>query len=433
MIKLDRNSPHSFDAVIIGAGAAGLFCAGVARSRGLKILVIDHSEKIAEKIRISGGGRCNFTNKDIDPTQPHKYFIGENPKFCRSALSKYTQENFLSLLKQYGVSYHEKHKGQLFCDHSSKEITDVLLAECNLAGSGSVEIRHPCIVSNIRFSQVSSSTHDAQSPESHVLGGNTFYELETDKGKICALSVVIATGGLSIPMIGASDFGYKVAKQFNLPVVQTRPALVPLTFESAFWGPYANMSGLSLPALISTGSKKSRTEFNEDLLFTHRGLSGPAILQISSYWKPGESIKVNLAPGQSVQELLIKTKETSRKLLVNELSQWVPTRLAQAWTDQNTTLQNPINQIPDQALTLLAKKLENWELIPSGTEGYKKAEVTAGGVSTKVLNQQTMESTQKGLYFIGEVVDITGWLGGYNFQWAWSSGFACANSLPIAV
>jgi predicted Rossmann fold flavoprotein len=431
MTKLDRNSAQTFDAVIIGAGAAGLFCAGVARSRGLKILVIDHSEKIAEKIRISGGGRCNFTNKDIDPRQPHKYFIGENPQFCRSALSKYTQDDFLSLLKQYDIPFHEKHKGQLFCDNSSKEIIDVLLKECNLAGSGSVEIRYPCSVLSIRSLQRGSPGNE-QNPDISAQGEKPIYELDTDKGKVLAPCVVIATGGLSIPMIGASDFGYKVAKQFNLPVVQTRPALVPLTFESAVWGPYAHMSGLSLPVVISTGTKKARTEFAEDLLFTHRGLSGPGILQISSYWRPGDSIQVNLAPGQSVQELLIKTKDTSRKLLVNELSQWIPSRLAQAWTDQNTTLQNPINQVPDQALTILAKKLENWELIPSGTEGYKKAEVTAGGVSTKVLNQQTMESTQKGLYFIGEVVDITGWLGGYNFQWAWSSGFACANNLPIA-
>ena len=423
MSSLDRNSADTFDAVIIGAGAAGLFCAGVAQFRGLKILVIDHSKKLAEKIRISGGGRCNFTNKDMDVRSPHKYFIGENPQFCRSALSKYTPDDFLNLLKKYGVAFHEKHKGQLFCDHSAKDVIDVLISQCNESDDGSVQIRNPCRVEHIEFN-------------APVLGenisGNGYYKIKSDKGEVFTPSVVIATGGLSIPMIGASDFGYKIARQFNLPLVPTRPALVPLTFEGNAWSPYAHLSGLSLPVVISTGTKKNRIEFAEDLLFTHRGLSGPGILQISSYWSPGENIQVNLSPEQELRDVFIKTKQVSRKLLVNELSNWVPSRLAQAWTDQNTTLQNPFNQIPDSALTQLANRLKNWELTPSGTEGYKKAEVTAGGVSTKVLNQQTMESTQRGLYFIGEVVDITGWLGGYNFQWAWSSGFACANSLKPA-
>ncbi len=423
MSSLDRNSADTFDAVIIGAGAAGLFCAGVAQFRGLKILVIDHSEKLAEKIRISGGGRCNFTNKDMDVRSPHKYFIGENPQFCRSALSKYTPDDFLNLLKKYGVAFHEKHKGQLFCDHSAKDVIDVLISQCNESHDGSVQIRNPCRVEHIEFNAPVLGENSA---------GNGYYKIKTDKGEVFTPSVVIATGGLSIPMIGASDFGYKIARQFNLPLVPTRPALVPLTFEGNAWSPYAHLSGLSLPVVISTGTKKNRIEFAEDLLFTHRGLSGPGILQISSYWSPGENIHVDLSPEQELRDVFIKTKQVSRKLLVNELSNWVPSRLAQAWTDQNTTLQNPFNQIPDSALTQLANRLENWELTPSGTEGYKKAEVTAGGVSTKVLNQQTMESTQRGLYFIGEVVDITGWLGGYNFQWAWSSGFACANSLKPA-
>jgi hypothetical protein len=425
MQALNLNDSNTFDAVIIGGGAAGLFCAGVSASRGLKVLVIDHSEKLAEKIRISGGGRCNFTNKNLDPSSPHKYFLGENPQFCRSALTRYTPDDFIELMQTYKVSFHEKHKGQLFCDRSAQDIIDVLLAECKKDTTGSVLIRNPCKVLTIEH-VTNTNTGNAITPTNT----QPYYSLATEQGLVRCRSVVIATGGLSIPQIGASDFGYAVAKQFNLPIVSTRPALVPLTFAGDTWAPYAHLSGLSLPVVIGTGEKKSRVEFSEDLLFTHRGLSGPAVLQISSYWKPSDTIDINLNPDKDLKAIFLQMKKTSKKLLLNELSGLVPNRLAQAWVDQKTTLSHPINQIADQALSELAKDLQHWEIQPAGTEGYKKAEVTAGGVSTKVISQQTMESSQKGLYFIGEVVDITGWLGGYNFQWAWSSGFVCAQSLP---
>lgn len=425
MQALNLNDSNTFDAVIIGGGAAGLFCAGVSASRGLKVLVIDHSEKLAEKIRISGGGRCNFTNKNLDPRTPHKYFLGENPQFCRSALTKYTPDDFIELIKTHNVSFHEKHKGQLFCDRSAQDIIDVLLAECKKSASGSAQIRNPCKVLKIEH-VTNTNANSASTPAD----AHPYYALTTDQGLVWCRSLVIATGGLSIPQIGASDFGYAVAKQFNLPVVPTRPALVPLTFAGETWAPYAHLSGLSLPVAIATGEKKSRIEFSEDLLFTHRGLSGPAVLQISSYWKPTDTIDINLNPDMDLKDIFLQTKKTSKKLLINELSGLVPNRLAQAWVDQKTTLSQPINQISDQALQDLANDLQHWKIQPAGTEGYKKAEVTAGGVSTKVISQQTMESSQKGLYFIGEVVDITGWLGGYNFQWAWSSGFVCAQSLP---
>jgi predicted Rossmann fold flavoprotein len=245
--------------------------------------------------------------------------------------------------------------------------------------------------------------------------------------------VVIATGGLSIPKIGATDFGYRVAKQFDLPVVTPRPALVPLTFDEASWAPFAQLSGLSLPVEIATGGKKASTAFKEDLLFTHRGLSGPGVLQISSYWQAGDAIRLNLAPGTAIAEHLAEAKSTSRKLIANELAGLVPSRLADTWTAQGTSLvhnwERPINEASDKALNALAERLSRWEITPTGTEGYRKAEVTAGGVDTKVLSGQTMESKQPGLFFIGEVADVTGWLGGYNFQWAWSSAFACAHGL----
>lgn len=419
---MDRNDPNTFDAVIIGGGAAGLFCAGVGSQRGLKILVIDHSAKLAEKVRISGGGRCNFTNRDMEPRLAHTYFHGENPQFCTSALTAYTPQSFISLLDSYDVPYYEKHKGQLFCKRSSQDIIDVLLSECQGTGSGmsqkisrgSTALRYPCKVETI------------ESPRN----GSDFYRLHTSEGEVRCKSLVIACGGLSIAQIGASDFGYRVAKQFNLPVVATRPALVPLTFDEAHWAPFARLSGLSLPVQISTGARKTHIKFAEDLLFTHRGLSGPGVLQISSYWTPEQPIQLNLCPEFDLGEALLQAKSVSRKSLLNTLSQWLPIRLAELWIDQKTTLNQPINQIPDAALLDLAKQLHSWSLEPSGTEGYRKAEVTAGGVSTKALSQKTMESTQPGLYFIGEVVDITGWLGGYNFQWAWASGFACGQSLP---
>ena len=399
---------QSFDVVVIGAGAAGLFCAGVAGQRGLKVLVLDHSPKVAEKVRISGGGRANFTNRDIDVRQPHKHFVGQNPQFCRSALSRYTPADFIALMEKHHIPFHEKHKGQLFCDRSAGDLIDMLLTECE---AGGVTRRQPCGVKDIRCT------------------AEGVYELDTDQGQVQARKVVIATGGLSIPAIGATDFGFRVAKQFGLRTVDPRPGLVPLTFDGAGWAPYAGLAGLALPVIIETGSKKDRISFHEDLLFTHRGLSGPAVLQISSYWQPGTPIRINLAPEVDLPAVLADAKQRSRKLLANELAQWVPSRLADAWTAQEPDWQRPVAECSDKALARLAERLTRWELVPTGTEGYKKAEVTLGGVDTRDLSQQTMESKQPGLYFIGEVVDITGWLGGYNFQWAWASAHACAKAL----
>ncbi|MDO8699815.1 MAG: NAD(P)/FAD-dependent oxidoreductase [Rhodoferax sp.] len=406
---------NSFDVVIVGAGAAGLFCAGVAGQLGLKVLVIDHGAKVAEKIRISGGGRCNFTNVDAGPAN----FLSDNPRFCRSALSRYTPRDFIALLQKHQIPFHEKHKGQLFCDRSAEDIIQMLLSECD---AGGVTRWQPCSIKSIAFS---ASTPHGTSASS--------YQIESDRGPTHAAAVVIATGGLSIPQIGASDFGYRIARQFDLPLIATRPALVPLTFDPTAWAPFAQLSGLSLPVRIETGDKKSRISFLEDLLFTHRGLSGPGVLQISSYWQANTPIRLNLAPDLPVAERLSQAKASSRKLIANELAALVPSRLADAWVAQGAESGHnwlrPVNEASDKALTALAERLTGWELRPTGTEGYKKAEVTAGGVDTRVLSGQTMESRQPGLYFIGEVVDVTGWLGGYNFQWAWASGFACAQGL----
>jgi predicted Rossmann fold flavoprotein len=398
---------EKFDVVVIGAGAAGLFCAGVAGQLGLKVLVLDHGEKVAEKIRISGGGRCNFTNREATPTN----FISDNPNFCRSALSRYTPRQFIELVQRHGIAFHEKHKGQLFCDRSAEDIITMLLAEC---ANGGVTRRQSCNVKQLRTAMVD---------------GLDGYEIDSSQGVVACRSVVVATGGLSIPKIGATDFGYRIAKQFDLRLVETRPALVPLTFDGADWTPYASLAGLSLPVQIETGAKKTRMAFLEDLLFTHRGLSGPAVLQISSYWRESTPIRINLAPEHDILQHLQEAKTRSRKLIANELAGLVPGRLAEAWVQQDKAWQRPVNEAADKALAALADKFSRWELTPSGTEGYKKAEVTAGGVDTRDLSSQTLESKQAGLYFIGEVVDVTGWLGGYNFQWAWASGFACAQAL----
>ncbi|MDO8440369.1 MAG: NAD(P)/FAD-dependent oxidoreductase, partial [Polaromonas sp.] len=402
---------HPFDVVVIGAGAAGLFCAGVAGQRGLKVLLVDHSEKVAEKIRISGGGRCNFTNRDTTPA----HYLSENPHFCRSALSRYTPQDFIALLQRYHIAFHEKHKGQLFCDHSSEDVINMLLAECD---AGGVTRWQPCSVKAMAVD---------------AAGG---YVLQTDRGPVTAGQVVIATGGLSIPKIGASDFGYRIAQQFGVRLVPTRPGLVPLTFDGEAWAPYAGLAGLALPVLIETGpadaspkQRKKAVVFAEDLLFTHRGLSGPAVLQISSFWREGQPVRINLAPGVDLQAQLLRAKASSKKLIANELAALVPARLADAWVSRDPAWQKPVSEATDKALETLAARLADWQLTPTGTEGYKKAEVTLGGVDTRDLSSQTMESKQPGLYFIGEVVDVTGWLGGYNFQWAWASAHACAQAL----
>ena len=402
---------QSFDVVIIGAGAAGLFCAGVAGQLGLKVLVIDHSEKVAEKIRISGGGRANFTNRDVSAAN----FLSNNPNFCRSALSRYKPGDFTALMQRHGIAFHEKHKGQLFCDRSAEDLISMLLAECD---AGQVTRWQPCKVISVAISGVS--------PHPTYI---VCYDYNSAQGSVTTNSLVIATGGLSIPKIGATDFGYRIARQFGLAVVEPRPALVPLTFDAAKWSAFAPLAGLSLPVVIETGSKKEKATFAEDLLFTHRGLSGPAVLQISSFWAERTPIRLNLAPATDVPGQLSQAKLTSRKLVANELATMVPARLADAWVAQDAAWQRPVNQATDKALASLAERLTRWDITPTGTEGYKKAEVTAGGVDTRELSSQTMESKQPGLYFIGEVVDVTGWLGGYNFQWAWASAFACAHGL----
>ena len=402
---------EKYDVTIIGAGAAGLFCAGVAGQLGLRVLLLDHAPKVAEKIRISGGGRCNFTNRELDPRQPHKHFLGDNPNFCRSALSRYTPADFIELLQRHGIPFHEKHKGQLFCDRSAQDLIELLLKECE---AGGVQRWQPCAVQAVSYSDADPSAR---------------YQLQTDRGPVSCRSLVVATGGLSIPKIGASDFGFRLARQFGLDVVELRPALVPLTFDAASWAPFSELSGLALPVRIATGDKKAKMEFLEDLLFTHRGLSGPAVLQISSYWRPGQPLRLDLHPESALEPLLLEAKTRSRKLLANELSLHLPSRLADTWTAQQPQWQRPVNDTPDKAITQLAQGLQRWELIPTGTEGYAKAEVTAGGVDTRQLSSQTLESRQPGLHFIGEVVDVTGWLGGYNFQWAWSSAHACAQAL----
>ncbi len=397
-----------FDAVIIGAGAAGLHCAGMAGQRGLRVLLIDHAQKLAEKIRISGGGRCNFTNRYTEPSN----FVSANPDFCRSALARYTPQDFIALLQQHRIAWHEKHKGQLFCDDSSDDIITMLARECD---QGRVTRWQPCAVEAVRSTD----------------GG---YELDTARGTVRCAQLVIATGGLSIPKIGATDFGYRLARQFGHKVKETRPALVPLTFDAAAWAPFVALAGLSLPVTVQTGSGKARGEFHEDLLFTHRGLSGPAILQISSFWQPGSPLCVDLAPGVHLAASLLQAKTDSRRKLVNELAELIPRRLADAWLAPAPELaERTLPEQRDRDLTQLAQRLQAWALTPNGTEGYRKAEVTAGGVDTRELSSQTMESRRvAGLYFIGEVVDVTGWLGGYNFQWAWASAAACARAMTTA-
>ena len=410
---------QTFDVAIVGAGAAGLFCAGVAAQQGLQVLVIDHYEKVAEKIRISGGGRSNFTNIDIDARAPHKHFLGQNPQFCRSALSRYTSQDFVALVQSHQITFHEKHKGQLFCDSSSEDLIQMLLRECDAGALGGHVTRwQPCSLKALRYTE-----GDAKGKP---------YTLETSQGEVRAGAVVVATGGLSIPKIGATDLGYRLAKQFGIRMVEPRPGLVPLTFDAEHWAPFAELSGLSLPVSIETGAAKATHSFDEDLLFTHRGLSGPGVLQISSFWQAGEDIRINLAPALSLEADLLEAKQRSKKRIANELGTWLPSRLADVWTNHHAAWQRPIMEASDKALAQLAQALSRWSITPSGTEGYRKAEVTVGGVDTRDLSQQTMESRQPGLYFIGEVVDITGWLGGYNFQWAWASAHACAKALAAA-
>lgn len=389
-----------FDVAVIGAGAAGMMCAGVAAQRGKKVVLIDHATRLAEKIRISGGGRCNFTNIDAGPQN----FLSQNPHFCKSALSRYTPQDFLGLIRRYRIGFHEKHKGQLFCDNSSEDIINMLKAECD---AGQVAWRMPCKV------QAIGKAGDA-------------FRIETGTEELLVDRVVIATGGLSIPKIGATDFAYRLAKQFGLKLIETRPGLVPLTFDTDAWQAFIQLAGVALPVDIETGEKKSRQHFREDLLFTHRGLSGPAVLQISSFWTPGTALRLDLLPEIDVAAELIRSKNSIKKNLGNHLAQWLPSRLVQEWLAANDFQADArVADLPDKQLQRLGEALNRWRIVPTGSEGYRKAEVTCGGIDTKELSQQTMMANAvPGLYFIGEAVDVTGWLGGYNFQWAWASGMA---------
>jgi predicted Rossmann fold flavoprotein len=397
---------ESFDIAVIGAGAAGMMCAAVAGQRGSRVALLDHAPRLAEKIRISGGGRCNFTNLQAGPGN----YLSANPHFCRSALARYTPHDFLALLKAHRVSWHEKHRGQLFCDHSSESIIDMLKTEC---AKGQVAWRRPVSVEAVRRS------------ESGV------FMLDTTGGEITARALVIATGGLSIPKIGATDFAYRLAKQFGHKLIDMRPALVPLTFSSEEWASFAALAGVSLEVGITAGSKRAQGSFLEDLLFTHRGLSGPGVLQISSYWQSGEPIVIDLLPGRDAAAELLEAKASGTKRQIgNLLAQWLPARLAHAWLDAHeVSPEARLGDLSDKTLRRLGEAFSRWILTPTGTEGYRKAEVTKGGVDTRELSSTTMMSARApGLYFIGEAVDVTGWLGGYNFQWAWASGVAAGQA-----
>jgi predicted Rossmann fold flavoprotein len=380
------------DVIVIGGGAAGLFCAIEAGKRGRRVLVLEHTDRVGKKIAISGGGRCNFTNIHTKPDN----FISANPHFCKSALARYTPADFLSLVEKHGIAYHEKKLGQMFCDGSSQQIIDLLLRECADAG---VEIRCRCQVLEVQWDNA--------------------FQVESNQGTFVAASLVIASGGLSIAPLGATDFGYRIARQFGLRIEEPRPGLVPFILTSEMLERWAKLTGVSVDALVSCDGQ----QFRENILITHRGLSGPAILQISSYWKPGASVSIDLLPDEDVLELLSQNKRSDVELL-NLLSRYLPRRFAQAWCELFAA-SKPLKQYSDQELEEIVGRLHEMQITPSGTEGFKKAEVTAGGVATTELSSQTMEARRvPGLYFIGEVVDVTGQLGGYNFQWAWASAFA---------
>ena len=388
------------DVVIIGGGAAGLMCARVAGRRGRSVLILDHAKRPAEKIRISGGGRCNFTNMHSSPAA----FLSNNRHFCKSAFTRYTQDDFVQLVTEHQIAFHEKKLGQLFCDDSAQQIIDMLLAECRDAQA---ELRL-----NTNVSAVSVSAQG--------------YHLQTSGGDVTCSALVIATGGLSIPKIGATRFGYDIARQFGLRVTAVRPALVPLTFQDQFLARCKALSGLSVDAEIRHG----KTIFREGLLFTHRGLSGPSILQISSYWQDGAAIHINLLPDADCAALLTARKrETPRQDVLTALAECLPRRLAADILDE-LRIAGRLADLSNAALGQIGARVNRWQVSPSGTEGYRTAEVTLGGVDVDELSSKTMEAkAQPGLYFIGEVVDVTGHLGGYNFQWAWSSGFVAGEAV----
>ena len=383
-----------YDVIIVGAGAAGMMSAIEAGKRGRKVLLVDHYKKIGEKIRISGGGRCNFTNINTNPNK----FLSQNPKFVRSALSQYTQNDFINLINKYEIKFHEKKLGQLFCDHSAQQIVEMLLKECELAN---VTILKEFIIKNIEKD-------------------NDQYLVSTETEQYSSESLIVATGGLSVPKIGATSFGYEVAKKFDHGIIDTLPALVPLTFNEKILEICKELTGLSVEAIVSF----NKVLFQEGMLFTHRGLSGPSILQISSYWKQGDNIKVNLSPKLNVYQLLEEKRKLNPKFdILNIVSEILPKRLAQIICSENKVTGN-ISELSNKVLKQLSENINSWLINPTGSEGYRTAEVTLGGVDTKELSSKTMMSNKhKNLFFIGEVVDVTGHLGGYNFQWAWSSGY----------
>ncbi|WP_415307940.1 NAD(P)/FAD-dependent oxidoreductase [Candidatus Pelagibacter sp. Uisw_099_02] len=385
---------EKFDVIVVGAGAAGMMSAIEAGKRGRKVLLVDHAKKIGEKIRISGGGRCNFTNIHTHPSK----FISNNPKFVISALKQYTQNNFIDLIKKHNIKFHEKKLGQLFCDESAQQIIDMLLLECKMAN---VVLKKDTTIDDI----------DKKDNKYFIIVGDNKYFCE---------SLIIATGGLSIPKIGASKFGYDIAQKFNLKIIETLPALVPLTFSEKILAICKELTGLSVEAVVSF----KKTFFEEGMLFTHRGLSGPSILQISSYWKLGDNIKVNLSPKLDVDRFLNDRKVSNPKQDINIIvSEILPKRLAHIICNENNVNGN-ICELSNKVLTSLSNSINAWVINPIGSEGYRTAEVTLGGIDTEEISSKTMMSNKHpGLFFIGEVVDVTGHLGGYNFQWAWSSGY----------
>lgn len=392
-----------YDAIIIGGGAAGLFCAIEAGKRGKRVLVIEHNAEVGRKIIISGGGRCNFTNRHTRAEN----FISKNPHFCKSALSRYTPMEFVELVKKHKIAYYEKKLGQLFCRESSRQIVDMLLAECRVA---KVRIQTSCSVTSVSSPHVSKGSADQSS-----------FDVATTRGIFKTKTVVVACGGLSFPKIGATDLGYKIARQFGLKIVETRPSLVALAMKGEGW---KHLAGVSIDANVSANN----ASFRENILFTHRGLSGPAILQISNYWKKGKPVEIDLLPEIDAAELIEKGR-SSNQTVGNYLSQYLPQRFAQHLAE-SIGVNKPVSQLTKTEAKLLADTINDWHVEFNTTEGYDRAEVTLGGVSTAELSSTTMESKrQPGLYFIGEVVDVTGWLGGYNFQWAWSSGYAAGNSI----
>lgn len=394
---------ENFDVVIVGAGAAGLFCAAQAGQLGLRVLVVDNGKKAGRKILMSGGGRCNFTNMYTEPAA----YLSQNPHFCKSALARYTQWDFIELVSRYQIAYHEKTLGQLFCDDSAEQIVDMLLKECEL---GQVVIRLRSEILNVERME------------------NGEFSLQLNGEQVNCRSLVIASGGLSMPGLGATPFGYKIAEQFGLKVLPTRAALVPFTLHKPLLDHLQTLSGVAVPSVVTA---ESGTSFRESILFTHRGLSGPAILQLSSYWQAGEKVTINLQPDCDLSAFLdAERAEHPNQSLKNTLAKQLPKRLVEC-------LQT-LGQIPDVTLKQLnaaqqmqvVETLQTWQVIPNGTEGYRTAEVTLGGVDTDELSSKTMQAHKApGLFFIGEVVDVTGWLGGYNFQWAWSSAWACAQAL----